>query len=252
MTDAESAQAGRQPGRGARYLEIEATLRREISAGTYAVGARLPTEHELCERFTASRFTVRQALAGLREDGLIEARAGVGTIVVASRKRDAFVHKLSSIEELLQYPSETYRQPLRVDRIVASPELAMLLKCKVGQPWVHLKALRRTRSSQTPIAYFDIYVLPAYAGVLDRPNPEGAPVVRQIEEALGVRAAHAQIEIFVGHITPELAEPLMARQDDPALIIIRRYRGTDGAVFLVTYSVHPENRFSLNIEFERR
>jgi GntR family transcriptional regulator len=244
---------GKSPaeGPGARYVEIEAILRGEINAGTPPVGMRLPTEHELCARFNASRFTVRQALAGLREEGLVEARAGVGTIVVASRKREAFVQKLTSIEELLQYPSETYRRAIRIDPITASPELALLLKCKVGQPWVRLKAIRLTRAAQAPIAYFDIYVLPRYAGVLALPNPEGTPVVRQIEEALGVRAAHAQIEIFVGHITAELAEPLMALQDDPALIIIRRYRGPDGGVFLVTYSVHPENRFSLSIELER-
>lgn len=251
MTDDDPAAAAKA-GRGARYSEIEAALRAEINAGVHAVGARLPTEHELCSRFGASRFTVRQALAGLREEGLIDARAGVGTIVLASRRREAFVHRLSSIEELLQYPSQTRRKHLRTDRLTASPELAMLLKCRVGQPWVRLKALRLTQASLAPIAYFDIYVLPEHAGVFDLPNPEGAPVLRQLEETLNVRAAHAQVEIFVGHVTAELAEPLMAREDDPALIIIRRYRGQDGAVFLVTYSVHPENRFTLNIEFERR
>ncbi|MDF2619982.1 MAG: transcriptional regulator, GntR family [Xanthobacteraceae bacterium] len=251
MTDDDPAVPAKA-GRGARYSEIEAALRAEINAGVHAVGARLPTEHELCSRFGASRFTVRQALAGLREEGLIDARAGVGTIVLASRRREAFVHRLSSIEELLQYPSQTRRKHLRTDRLTASPELAMLLKCRVGQPWVRLKALRLTQASLAPIAYFDIYVLPEHAGVFDLPNPEGAPVLRQLEEALNVRAAHAQVEIFVGHVTAELAEPLMAREDDPALIIIRRYRGQDGAVFLVTYSVHPENRFTLNIEFERR
>lgn len=239
-------------GRGARYSKIEAALRAEINAGIHPVGARLPTEHELCSRFGASRFTVRQALASLREEGLINARAGVGTIVLASRRREAFVHRLSSIEELLQYPSQTHRKHLRTDRLTASPELAMLLKCRIGQPWVRLKALRLTQASLAPIAYFDIYVLPEHAGVFELPNPEGAPVLRQLEETLNMRAAHAQVEIFVGHITAELAEPLMAREDDPALIIIRRYRGQDGAVFLVTYSVHPENRFTLNIEFERR
>lgn len=251
MTDDDPAVPAKA-GRGARYSEIQVALRVEINAGVHAVGARLPTEHELCSRFGASRFTVRQALAGLREEGLIDARAGVGTIVLASRRREAFVHRLSSIEELLQYPSQTRRKHLRTDRLTASPELAMLLKCRVGQPWVRLKALRLTQASLAPIAYFDIYVLPEHAGVFDLPNPEGAPVLRQLEEALNVRAAHTQVEIFVGHVTAELAEPLIAREDDPALIIIRRYRGQDGAVFLVTYSVHPENRFTLNIEFERR
>ncbi|WAC29313.1 GntR family transcriptional regulator [Ancylobacter sp. SL191] len=235
-----------------RYAEIAATLRAEIDAGHPAPGARLSTEHELCARFGASRFTIRQALAGLREDGLIAARAGAGTVVVASRRREAFVHTLASVEELLHYPAETFRRTLRIDPVTASPELAHLLTCPVGQSWVRLKAVRQTRVAQAPIAYFDIYVRPEHAAVLDLPNPDGAPVIRQIEQALGLRAAHAQIEIFVGRITDDLAEPLMAQPGDPALIIVRRYRGPDGGVYLVTYSVHPENRFTLNIEFERR
>lgn len=251
MTDVKPDEA-RKAGSGARYLEIEAVLRREIEAGVHRLGTRLPTEHELCARFDVSRFTVRQALSGLREQGLIEATPGVGTLVIATRRREGFVQTLSSMEELLQYPSETYRQQLRIDRIKASPELAVLLKSKVGEDWVRLKAMRLTRTSSAPISYLDIYMLPRFAGVLDLPNPTGAPVVRQIEEHLNYRAAHAQIEIFVGHITEELAGPLMAQENDPALIIIRRYRGPDGAIFLVTYSVHPESRFSLNIEFERR
>ncbi|HEY9215468.1 MAG TPA: GntR family transcriptional regulator [Ancylobacter sp.] len=239
-------------GHGARYIEIEAELRREIESGVYKLGSHLPTEHALCTRFSVSRFTVRQALTGLREKGLIDARPGVGTIVIASHRREAFVQTLSSMEELLQYPSETYRQQLKIEPVQASPELATMLKCKTGQKWVRLKALRLTRTSSAPIAWFDIYVLPEFASVLDLPNPTAAPVVRQIEENLNVRAAHAQIEIFVGHVSAELAGPLMAQENDPALIIIRRYRGPDGAIFLVTYSVHPENRFTLNIEFERR
>ena len=240
------------PRTGARYNEIEAELRAEIEAGVYKLGAHLPTEHALCSRFDVSRFTVRQALNGLREKGLIDARPGVGTIVIASHKRQAFVQTLSSMEELLQYPSETYREQLEIEPIKASPELATMLKCKTGQKWVRLKAMRLTRTSSAPISWLDIYVLPEFASVLDLPNPTGAPVMRQIEDHLNVRAAHAQIEIFVGHISAELAGPLMAQENDPALIIIRRYRGPDGATFLVTYSVHPENRFTLNIEFERR
>ncbi|MBH0238811.1 GntR family transcriptional regulator [Methylobrevis albus] len=239
-------------GQAARYAEIEAILRQEIETGVHKLGARLPTEHEFCARFDVSRFTVRQALAGLREAGMIDARPGVGTIVVASRRREAFVQTLSSMEELLQYPSETYRQPISVDKVEATAEQALMLKSKPGQTWMRLRALRLSRSSQAPIAWLDAYVIPKFAAALDLPNPTGAPLVRQIEEHLGHRAAHAQIEIFVSHITAALAAPLVAHEGDPALIILRRYRGADGAIFLVTYSVHPENRFSLNIEFERR
>jgi DNA-binding GntR family transcriptional regulator len=42
-----------------RYQKISEELLGDISAGKFPVGSMLPTELELCERFTVSRFTVR-------------------------------------------------------------------------------------------------------------------------------------------------------------------------------------------------
>lgn len=235
-----------------RYSEIEEILRAEIREGVYKVGARLPTEHELCRRFGVSRFTVRQALSRLRDAGMLDARPGIGTIVVSAADRVAFVHSLSSMEELMQYPAETYRRHIDVQSIEATAEQAVMLRCSPGQRWVRLKAMRVARASSAPIAMIDIYLLPQFEGVIDMPNPAGSSALRQIEQEYGHRAARAQVEIFVSRVDRHLAEPLMVAEGDPALIILRRYRGDDGIIFLVTYSVHPENRFSLNIEFEKR
>lgn len=238
-------------GQSPRYLEIAEALRGEIEDGTHKIGAKLPIEHDLCTRFGASRFTIRQALARLREDGLIDARPGIGTLVLAARRRKTFVQTVNSVEELLQYPGETFRRHLSNARIKVSPEQALMLKCKTGQEWVKLTALRLTRSDQAPIAWVEAYIRPEFSAVIDQPNPSGNPLVRQIEEHFDHPPAHAQVEIFVGHVTPDWAEALMCAVDDPAMIILRRYRGSDGAVYLVTYSVHPENRFSLNFQFEK-
>lgn len=235
-----------------RYSEIEDILREEIKSGHYKLGSRLPTEHELCSRFAVSRFTVRQALSRLREAGILDARPGIGTIVVSAADRVTFVQTLSSMEELLQYPAESYRQHLSVERIEANAEQAVMLRCSPGQRWVRLKAMRLARPSSAPFASLDIYMLPKFAGVVDMPNPAGTSVVRQIEQLYGHRAGHAQIEIFVSRIDPQLSETLMVEEGDPALIILRRYRDDDGVIYLATYSVHPENRFTLNIELEKR
>src|ERR671916_2886799 len=52
-----------------------------IVAGEFPVNARLPSETDLARRFGASRPVVREALARLRDDGLIVSRQGSGSYV---------------------------------------------------------------------------------------------------------------------------------------------------------------------------
>lgn len=64
-----------------------------IVAGEFAVNARLPSETELAMRFGASRPVVREALARLRDDGVIVSRQGSGSYV--KRRPDVAVLTLS-------------------------------------------------------------------------------------------------------------------------------------------------------------
>src|SRR5260221_2657176 len=64
------------------YLQILRSLKDEIVSGVYPVGSQLPTEEELCARFSVSRYTVREALRRLRDERLVASRRGAGTTVV--------------------------------------------------------------------------------------------------------------------------------------------------------------------------
>jgi GntR family transcriptional regulator len=235
-----------------RYLEIKAALVADIKAGTYPIGALLPTEHELCRRFEVSRFTVRQALKGLQDAGLIERRSGIGSMVVAQETREAFVQSLTSLTELLRYPSETFRTDLSRQLIKATSEQAHLLLCSPGEEWVRVRGVRIARGSKLPFSWSDIFVRPRFGSVFDLPNPKGEPVYRQIEHYFEHRIGHARVEIFAGQIAEELAEPMQIEVGTPALNMIRRYTGDDGIIFLVTYTVHPANRFVFTMDLERR
>src|SRR5918996_5730991 len=73
----------------ALHLRIAAELGAEIESGALAPGSRLASESELTRRFGVSRGTVRQALANLRQRGLIEAVAGRGSFVRPPAPRPA-------------------------------------------------------------------------------------------------------------------------------------------------------------------
>lgn len=52
-----------------------------IAAGQIAEGDKLPSEHQISQQFNVSRPVVREALARLRDDGIVVARHGVGSFV---------------------------------------------------------------------------------------------------------------------------------------------------------------------------
>jgi DNA-binding GntR family transcriptional regulator len=225
-------------------------LRREIAAGLQPIGSCLPNEHELSARFSASRFTVRQALNGLREAGMIEPRRGKGTFVIATHPRAAFVQTLNSVEELLQYPGRTLRENQRSEMVRADARLAALLACPEGSDWVWLRATRRPEGSDLPISWLDAWIAERFAAVAGAPNPDGSPLLVQIERSFGQRAHHAQVQVMADRIPADLAPPLKVDPGAAAMVLLRRYRDAEGAVYLVTRSVHPEGRFSLNFEFQ--
>ncbi|MEU4361706.1 GntR family transcriptional regulator [Promicromonospora sp. NPDC023987] len=72
------------------HRKLSSELRAQILGRALAPGAHVPTEAELQERYGVSRSVVRQALAALEQEGLVERRRGRGTTV---RERGE-VHRL--------------------------------------------------------------------------------------------------------------------------------------------------------------
>lgn len=66
--------------------EVSSELEARIQRGDYAPGAQLPTEKVLAETFGVSRAVVREAIARLKADGMIETRQGSGAFVAETPK----------------------------------------------------------------------------------------------------------------------------------------------------------------------
>jgi GntR family phosphonate transport system transcriptional regulator len=69
----------------ARWRQIADNLEQAIVHGEFPLGARLPAEVEIAERFGVNRHTVRRALAELSERGLVRPQRGSGTYVESKR-----------------------------------------------------------------------------------------------------------------------------------------------------------------------
>jgi DNA-binding GntR family transcriptional regulator len=67
-----------------QYVRIADDLRRDIASGRHAVGDPLPSVAELAARFGVAKMTISNAVAALRDEGLIQTRQGNPSIVIAT------------------------------------------------------------------------------------------------------------------------------------------------------------------------
>ena len=70
--------------------ELTATLAERIRSGELTPSEKLPTEQEMIAAFGVSRTVVREAIAALRAEGLVESRQGAGVFVVGDKRRRPF------------------------------------------------------------------------------------------------------------------------------------------------------------------
>jgi len=70
--------------------ELTATLAERIRSGELVPAEKLPTEQEMIAAFGVSRTVVREAIAALRAEGLVESRQGAGVFVVGDKRRRPF------------------------------------------------------------------------------------------------------------------------------------------------------------------
>lgn len=92
-----------------KYIQIADTLRAEIGSARYPQGTKLPPETRLCERFAASRFTVREAIKKLASEKLVKTEQGAGTIVVSLLSEGGYAHTYTSLEDLTNYAQRMVR-----------------------------------------------------------------------------------------------------------------------------------------------
>ena len=104
-TEQERPFAPRPLGRRRLPDEIAEQLSEMIVSGRFSAGDQLPTEATLTAEFGVGRSAVREAIAKLREAGLVETRHGVGAFVSSDPTPASFridAGRLQSIEALRQ------------------------------------------------------------------------------------------------------------------------------------------------------
>lgn len=233
-----------------RYAQIFDTLSRRMQAGKYPVDMRLPTESELCEEFNASRFTVREALRRLVEQGMVQRRQGAGSVVVSTTPQAQYVHSLSSLSDLFQFALDTHYDMLSINTVELDAKLAADLGAAAGERWQVIEGLRSHEKNGTAICLVHSYIA-----------PRARNFVRELKRCVGPFYAHlanrtredileVRQDIFGTPMTADMARHLKCPIDTIAMCAFRRYATRKGTL-IASYNWHIAEDFHYRMKMSR-
>ena len=234
-----------------RYLELAEDLRGQILHGGFPDVDQFPTESVLCARYGVSRFTVREALRTLQNEGLIQRRRGSGTVIQPAAARGGALHQpLSNVAEILQYANNTSVSFAREGSVILPRKLAD--EIGVGAPgrWARFRGIRTGAPDARPIAATDAYVHPDLMAVADAIDPAGATIFRQLETLSKLRIARVTQDIKAVPASATVAAALGVARRSPCLRILRCYLDAGGRTIEFSVSHHPGDRFAYNMHIE--
>lgn len=232
-----------------RYLQVSEALEAAIADGRYPVGGLLPTEIELCDTFSVSRHTVREALRRLTDAGLVQRRQGSGSQVIAAHRYGTYVHAMRSLGELFQYAADTRFRIDDIREVVPDPAEAPGVG-RPGEVWLIVRGLRLDKD-EGPICWSDVFIARSFAGIAGELRGHQGAIYSLIEARFGVQVADVDQEITALPMPAGPGAALNVSRKAWAVRVIRRYRDAAGALMLASVNHHPADRFSYSMRLKR-
>jgi GntR family transcriptional regulator len=230
---------------GSRFAAIAASLRADIDTGALGPGAALPSEAELTGRFAVSRGTVRQALAGLRAEGLITGGRGRPPRVTRSIMAQSFDQMVSFsawAERLGRAPSA---RTLELARRPAGAQAARKLGLEPGEPVFEYKRLRLLDGEP---AMIELTTFRERVGrlLLDCDLDSGSVYAQLGERGVVFGEAHQAIAAIAA--SAEQAALLGVPRRAPLLEVRRHVLDPDGTPLEWSYDTYRGDAFAITVQ----
>ncbi len=226
------------------YIQIHNQIKKDIEAGVWAVGDRIPSERGLALEFNVSRMTLRQAVQTLVEEGILERQVGAGTFVARKKVQE----KMTGVTSFTELMEEQGKKPSSrtVSYLVTTPSLSEMERLKLKDDEKVLRMERIRYADEVPIC-FEVATLP-YSLVKDyERNQITTSLYRTLEES-GRKIGHAQQSVSAQVASERIAEYLNIKRGSAILRLRQITELGDGTPFEYVRTQYAGDKFEFYLE----
>lgn len=229
-----------------KYFQLREILLDLIESDELPIGAAIPSERELCQRYGLSRMTVRQAVDHLVSEGRLHRVAGKGTFV--ARPKIEMSLRLTSFSEDMRARGLVPGSRDLDRRIVrASAHLARELGIQPGDE-VHFIERLRTADGE-PLCVERAHIPLALAPDLSEHDLTDRSLYRLLESAYGLVLDAGELTIDGGIADPRDAD-LLKLPRGGAVLLLQRRSFAGGVCVELGASTYRADRYQLRTVLE--
>jgi GntR family transcriptional regulator len=231
------------------YHQPKTAILREIEAGTWKPGDRLPTEDALIARFRVSKITVRQALRELAQMGYIRREQGRGTFVRHPPLEEGPRELTSFTGEMRRHGLPAASLVLEQDVVTASEDIACPLDIDAGALVFRLKRLRFADGEPMGVqtAFIPMHLVPG----IDRLSFADASLYEVLATRYSLFPAAARETHQAVSVAEDVAALLRVPVGSPALAAERLTSLDDGGPLEFVQSIMRGDRYKIVLDLSR-
>ncbi len=234
------------------YIQIENIIKSKILSGEIKEGDRLPPENVLSKQFNVSPLTIRQALSFMVEEGVLDRKPGIGTIVKKNPYEKITLGLSGKIDELLSLGLDTETKSLCSEVIQGFEKPVHYLKLNPTDLIYFVEKLRYWKA--IPVMVVDEYVPYSLVAPFIKNKKSKLSLYSILTQRKGVILKEAVQTIESSTADQRIANLLQIEMGSPLFYIERTFFEKSGlpVLFQINFTRAEYFKFSVHLSWERR
>ncbi|MFS0593382.1 GntR family transcriptional regulator [Cytobacillus horneckiae] len=167
------------------YEQVGRLIKEKVRTNEWKPGRQLPSERELCEIFSVSRITIRQAIKLLETDGILQRTHGVGTFVTPKNTLEQPLEEIKSFQSMLEQQGVIgSTKVIASNQILSSVQISKVLNLELTDQVTNLQLLGY--GDNQPIVYYNSFF----------PKHIGKKMEKAAKEAQAEQRAFSTLDLY--------------------------------------------------------